>query len=79
MSDATTNDYASDDSTNDDPYEVLDDPALEKQTLTNDAVGGETVIDTGHYAGPTGSEPREASPELPDNELSAEDMDLDAG
>lgn len=78
MSDATTNDYASD-ATNDDPFEVLDDPALDKQTLTNDAVAGETVIDTGHYAGAEGSEPLEASPELADNELSGEEIDLDAG
>ena len=78
MSDATTNDYASD-ATNDDPFEVLDDPTLDKQTLTNDAVAGETVIDTGHYAGAEGSEPLEASPELADNDLSNEEIDLDAG
>jgi hypothetical protein len=54
----------------------LTDVAASKQTVTNDAVAGETVFDNGHYAGPTGSEPLEAEPELPDNELAGEDIDL---
>jgi hypothetical protein len=54
----------------------LTDPAAGKQTVTNDAVAGETVIDNGHYAGPTGSEPLEAEPDLPDNELAGDDIDL---
>lgn len=44
---------------NNDP---LTEPGLDKQTITNDAVAGETVIDNGHYAGPEGSEPLEAEP-----------------
>jgi hypothetical protein len=54
----------------------LTDPAIDKQTVTNDAVAGETVIETGHYAGPEGSEPLEAEPTLPDNELAGEPIDL---
>jgi hypothetical protein len=54
----------------------LTDPAASKQTVTNDAVAGETVLDNGHYAGPTGSEPLEAEPELLDNELAGEEVDL---
>ncbi|MCU1424282.1 MAG: hypothetical protein JWM51_573 [Microbacteriaceae bacterium] len=54
----------------------LTDPAIDKQTVTNDAVAGETVIDNGHYAGPEGSEPLEAEPSLPDNELAGEPIDL---
>ncbi|WP_165068393.1 hypothetical protein [Marisediminicola senii] len=53
------------------------DPDFDKQTVTNDAVAGETVIETGHYAGPTGAEPLEAEPSLPENELSADAIDLD--
>ena len=79
MSDATTNDSADNDSTNTDPFDELDDPALDKQTVTNDAVAGETVIDTGHYAGAEGSEPLEASPELAENDLSREEIELDQG
>jgi hypothetical protein len=52
------------------------DAAAAKQTVTNDAVTGETVDDNGHYAGPTGSEPLEAEPDLPENELAGEDIDL---
>jgi hypothetical protein len=54
----------------------ITDPAASKQTVTNDAVSGETVIDNGHYAGPTGSESLEAEPELAENELAGEDVDL---
>ena len=54
----------------------LADAAASKQTITNDAVAGETVIDNGNYAGPTGSEPLEAEPELAENELAGEDIDL---
>ena len=69
----------SDANTNTDPFDELDDPALDKQTVTNDAVAGETVIDTGHYAGPAGSEPLEVQPQLPDNDLSQEEIELDQG
>lgn len=55
----------------------LTDPQIDKQTVTNDAVGGEAVIDTGHYAGPTGSEPLESEPVLPDNDLAGEPIDLE--
>jgi hypothetical protein len=54
----------------------LTDPAASKQTVVNDAVAGETVVDNGHYAGPTGSEPLEAEPELLGNELAGDDIDL---
>ena len=54
----------------------LTDPAIGKQTITNDAVAGETVIDNSHYAGPTGSEPLEAEPVLAENELAGEPIDL---
>jgi hypothetical protein len=54
----------------------LTDPAASKQTVVNDAVAGETVIDNGNYAGPTGSEPLEVEPELLDNDLAGEDIDL---
>jgi hypothetical protein len=56
--------------------DVFTDPALAKQTVTNDAVAGETVVDNGHYAGPAGSEPLEAEPELPENDLDADAIDL---
>lgn len=60
-----------------DNSEMLDDAALDKQTVTNDAVAGETVIDTGHYAGATGSEPLEGAPTTADNDLDATEIDLD--
>ena len=48
-----------------------------KETVTNDAVAGETVLEgagDGNY-GPTGGSPREAEP-IGDNELDDEDIDL---
>ena len=65
------------DTTNADNSEILNDPTLDKQTVTNYAVAGETVIDNGHYAGPEGSEPLEATPELAPNDLEGESIDLD--
>ena len=59
-----------------DNSELLDDPALDKQTVTNDAVAGETVIETGHYAGATGSEPLEGAPTTAHNDLDAGEIDL---
>jgi hypothetical protein len=49
------------------------------QTVTNDAVAGETVEPGLGDAnrGPTGGSPREAEPILPDNELAGQDIDLD--
>ena len=67
MTDATSSDFAAD---------PVAEATASKQTVTNDAVAGETVEDNGHYAGPTGSEPLEAEPELPENELAGEDIDL---
>lgn len=55
----------------------LTDPAISQETVTNDAVAGETVIDNGHYAGPTGSESLEADPVYAENDLAGEDIDLD--
>jgi len=43
------------------------------ELVTNDAVGGEPVKPTGHYAGPEGSEPLEASPEYEEHAPNAED------
>lgn len=68
MSDATSN------STADDP--VSTDPDIGRETVTNDAVAGETVIDNGHYAGPTGSEPEEIEPQYASNDLAGEAVDL---
>ena len=56
----------------------LDDPAFAGETVTNDAVAGETVIDNGNYGGPEGSEPREAEPEHAANDLADDQIDLDA-
>jgi hypothetical protein len=56
--------------------DVFTDPAIDKQTVTNDAVAGETVIDTGHYAGPTGSEPLEAEPVLNADVVDPDSIDL---
>lgn len=58
--------------------EPFDDPAFDKETVVNDAVAGETVIDNGHYAGPEGSEPLEAEPRYDDNDLDDENIDLGA-
>ncbi|HEV7948247.1 MAG TPA: hypothetical protein VGP24_00645 [Glaciihabitans sp.] len=63
-------------STPDEAEDPLTDPATSKQTLTNDAVAGETVIDNGNYAGPAGSEPLEAEPILADNDLADDNIDL---
>lgn len=49
------------------------------QTVTNDAVAGETV-EPGRgegNQGPTGGSPREVEPILPDNRLAGQDIDLD--
>ena len=56
--------------------DVFTDPAIDKQTVTNDAVAGETVIDTGHYAGATGSEPLEAEPVIHDDGIDPDSIDL---
>lgn len=68
MSDATSNSTADD--------AVFTAPDIAKQTVTNDAVAGETVIDNGHYAGPTGSEPEELEPGHAPNDLDGEPVDL---
>ena len=43
-------------------FEYPDESIDPKEIVTNDAVAGEPVEPTGHYAGPEGSEPLEASP-----------------
>ncbi|MCU1545935.1 MAG: hypothetical protein JWP30_1035 [Homoserinimonas sp.] len=50
-----------------------------KQTVVNDAVAGETVMDGvgDGNDGPTGGAPREGEPDLPANDLEGEDIDLD--
>ncbi|MDM4762657.1 hypothetical protein QT381_06520 [Galbitalea sp. SE-J8] len=56
--------------------DVFTDPATPNQTVTNDAVAGEPVIPTGHYAGPERSEPLEATPVYDENDLADEAIDL---
>ena len=48
-------------------------------TVTNDAVAGDTVLPGPGDGndGPTGGAPAESEPILPDNELAGEDIDLD--
>ena len=60
-------------------FEDPDDPFDTDGLVMNDAVGGEPVKPTGHYTGPEGSEPPEASPEYEDHAPNAEDgpNDLD--
>ena len=65
------------DATNCDPLEEIDDPELGIETVSNDAVAGEPVFDTGHYGGAEGSEPLEAEPTLAENELEDEEIELD--
>ena len=53
--------------------------AESQQTLTNDAVAGETVysgVGDGND-GPTGGAPSEAAPDQPENELDPDSIDLD--
>ena len=54
-------------------FEYPDDPFDPNELVTNDAVAGEPVEPTGHYAGPEGSEPLEASPELDEHGDNADD------
>ena len=54
-------------------FEDPDDPFDPEELVTNDAVGGETVVPTGHYAGPEGSEPLEASPIYDEHEPNSDD------
>lgn len=52
---------------------------LEKETVANDPVAGETVLEgpgSGND-GPTGGSPKEFEPELPENELAQELIELD--
>ena len=60
-------------------FEYPDEPFDENELVTNDAVGGEPVNPTGHYAGPEGSEPLEATPEYEEHAPNSEDgpTDLD--
>jgi len=60
-------------------FEYPDDPFDPNELVTNDAVGGEPVDPTGHYAGPEGSEPLEAAPESEEHEANSDDgpQDLD--
>lgn len=54
-----------------------DDPAFGKQTETNDAVAGEPVLEADSLGGPLGAEPPEAEPEMDENDLSDQSIDLD--
>jgi hypothetical protein len=57
--------------------ELLRDHAT--QTVTNDAVAGETVLPGlgDGNDGPTGGAPREPEPEYAENDLAGEEIDLD--
>lgn len=48
------------------------------QTVTNDAVAGETVLPGAGEGndGPTGGSPREQEPEYAENDLTGEEIDL---
>ena len=54
-----------------------DDPIDPNLLVTNDSVGGEPVIATGHYGGPGGSEPLEASPEYDEHQPNENDAPTD--
>ena len=57
----------------------MTDPALDpNRTVTNDAVAGETVL-PGQPQGPEGGAPQEAQPDLAENDLADELIDLDSG
>lgn len=60
--------------------DYADTPFDPDELVTNDAVGGEPVVPTGHYAGPEGSEPLEATPIYDEHEGDANDgpHDLEA-
>lgn len=60
-------------------FEYPDDPFDPDELVTNDAVGGEPVVPTGHYAGPEGSEPLEASPLYDEHAPNSEDGPTDLG
>jgi hypothetical protein len=61
------------------PYDQADEFAESEQIATNDAVAGETVfpgVGEGND-GPTGGAPREGTPDMADNDLVGEEIDLD--
>jgi hypothetical protein len=60
-------------------FDYPDDPFDPNELVTNDAVAGEPVEPTGHYAGPEGSEPLEAAPEYDEHKPNSDDgpADLD--
>jgi hypothetical protein len=60
----------------DQPY---DDEETWQETVVNDAVAGETVIDGQGDGndGPTGGAEREGQPEMAENDLADEPIDLD--
>lgn len=59
----------------DSDFTYPDDPIDPNLLVTNDAVAGEPVDPTGHYAGPTGSEPLEASPVYDEHQPNNSDDD----
>ncbi len=62
--------------TDDRDQPVYPDESLDPDLLvTNDAVGGETVL-PGQPEGPDGGEPREASPVYDENDLDDDRVDL---
>jgi hypothetical protein len=60
-----------------DGFSYPDDSIDPNELITNDAVAGEPVDPTGHYAGPAGSEPLEASPDYTEHDPNEEPVQLD--
>lgn len=58
-------------------FEYPDEPFDPDELVTNDAVGGVPVTPTGHYAGPEGSEPLEATPEYDEHASNSDDGPTD--
>jgi hypothetical protein len=58
-------------------FSYPDDDIDPNELVTNDAVAGEPVNPTGHYAGPEGSEPLEATPDLNEHDPNEEPVQLD--
>jgi hypothetical protein len=75
MSDTSSTPAAS----GDQPYDRVDEFEESEQIATNDAVAGETVFPGvgEHNDGPTGGAPREGTPDMADNDLVGEEIDLD--
>jgi hypothetical protein len=58
-------------------FEYPDQPFDADELVTNDAVAGEPVEPTGHYAGAEGSESLEATPEYEEHSKTSDDGPTD--